>query len=77
MAANPGDARNASAERLTERRRYNRRQSDTQPAPPYFETFDRIAGALEGIEQILRQLAGRFGATADEAAERPPDDTAG
>lgn len=76
MAANPGDAQGVSPERLAERRRYNRRQSDTQPAPPYFETFDRIAGALEGIEQILKQLAKRLGAAPDEGTEPEPPDTA-
>lgn len=36
-----------------DRRRYNRRQLGVV-APPYFEVFERIASALEGIEQHLR-----------------------
>lgn len=35
------------------RRRYNRRTNDTEPTPPYYETFDRIASALEGIQRAL------------------------
>lgn len=77
MAADAGDARSAGPERLTERRRYNRRQSDTQPAPPYFETFDRMATALEGIEETLEQIAQRLGSAPGEAAEPEPPDRSG
>ena len=37
-----------------ERRRQPRRTADA-PAPPYFEAFDRIATALEGIEDAIRE----------------------
>lgn len=42
-----------------ERRRYNRRTT-SDVTPPYFETFERIASALEGIRDELAQ--GRSGA---------------
>lgn len=59
MVANAGDSPEFVPERRPgERRKYNRRQSDSQPAPPYFETFDRIAGALEEIESLLREFVG-------------------
>ena len=49
-----GDS-DSSGERRHERRRtYNRRQTDTTVAPPYFEVFIRIATALENIEQLMR-----------------------
>jgi hypothetical protein len=35
-----------------ERRRYNRRTT-SDVTPPYFETFERIANALEGIRDEL------------------------
>lgn len=35
-----------------ERRRYNRRTT-SDVTPPYFETFERIATALEGIRDEL------------------------
>ena len=35
------------------RRTYNRRTED-QVAPPYYDTFARIAAALESIEDLLR-----------------------
>ena len=35
-----------------ERRRYNRRTT-SDVTPPYFETFERIAQALEGIRDEL------------------------
>jgi len=57
----PSDPEAASgSESSSERRRggrrrtYNRRMDDHDVAPPYFETFDRIATALEHIEAILR-----------------------
>jgi len=38
-----------------ERRRYNRRRPDSETTPPpYYEIFDRIASALEGIETTVR-----------------------
>ena len=36
------------------RRTYNRRSDEHDPVPPYFEIFERIATALEGIEVLLR-----------------------
>jgi hypothetical protein len=36
-------------------RRYNRRPPVSDVQPPYFETFDRIATALEGIERSVAQ----------------------
>ena len=36
------------------RRTYNRRRDDAEVSPPYWETFDRIASALERIEGLLR-----------------------
>lgn len=41
-----------TARPTTERRKYNRRQSP-EGAPPYYETFDRMAAALEDIATIL------------------------
>ncbi|MCW2726606.1 MAG: hypothetical protein JWN35_3527 [Frankiales bacterium] len=53
----PAKGRRASddpaADRPTERRRYNRRTQPQQPGPPYYEAFDRIATALEGIRSAL------------------------
>lgn len=41
--------------RHVRRRQYNRRQGEEPlTAPPYYETFLRIAEALEGIEELLR-----------------------
>ena len=57
-----------------ERRRYNRRAPVSDVTPPYFETFDRIAVALERIERALEQEVASPDATegstqsADEAA---------
>lgn len=54
-SAAPGDGDNGTRERRGGRRRtYNRRLDDKEVSPPYFETFDRIAKALEGIEELLR-----------------------
>jgi hypothetical protein len=36
-----------------ERRRYNRRTMPGEQSPPYYEVFERIAFALEGIQQTL------------------------
>jgi hypothetical protein len=38
---------------VTERRRYNRRTLPGEVSPPYFEVFERIALALEAIQQSL------------------------
>ena len=47
-----GDA-GGPAKAAGERRRYNRRRPDSDSTPPpYYEIFDRIASALEGIESI-------------------------
>ncbi|MGB8652210.1 MAG: hypothetical protein WCD35_16295 [Mycobacteriales bacterium] len=42
-----------------ERRRYNRRAAPSEPSPPYFEVFMRIAVALEGIQDALAPQAER------------------
>ncbi len=64
MGAGAGEPREFAPERRTgERRKYNRRQSDAAPTPPYYEAFDRIAGALESIEQLLRELVQRGAGT--------------
>lgn len=42
--------------RAGERRRYNRRRPEDAVTPPYYEAFERMAVALEGIRE---QLAGR------------------
>jgi hypothetical protein len=39
---------------VPERRRYNRRTTTSEPSPPYFEVFERMAIALEGIQESLR-----------------------
>lgn len=38
-----------------DRRKYNRRATPSTVTPPYFETFERIAVALESIAQNLEQ----------------------
>jgi len=51
----PTEATDRPAERRGGRRRtYNRRSDEHDPTPPYFEVFERIATALEGIEGLLR-----------------------
>jgi hypothetical protein len=41
--------------RPTDRRRtYNRRETDRETSPPYFEVFERIAVALESIAASMR-----------------------
>ncbi len=47
----------------TDRRRYNRRSAPDTASPPYYEVFERIAIALESIDQSLR--------SAEEAPSRP------
>src|SRR3954451_12281427 len=37
----------------SERRRYNRRRPDSQPVPPYFSVFERMADALEAIVVLI------------------------
>ncbi len=62
MGAGAGESREFAPERRSgERRKYNRRQSESLPTPPYYEAFDRIAGALEGIESLLRELVRQTG----------------
>lgn len=66
-AGDPGDGGAGEAEATApgegeqrmgiERRRRPRRGAD-EPSPPYFEAFDRIASALEGIEQALADRSG-------------------
>ena len=36
-----------------EQRRYNRRAPTSDASPPYYETFERIASALERIENLI------------------------
>ncbi|MFL6240288.1 MAG: hypothetical protein ACJ735_12435 [Actinomycetes bacterium] len=36
-----------------ERRRYNRRRPESQPSPPYFAVFERMAESLEAIVSLL------------------------
>src|SRR3954451_3996762 len=36
-----------------ERRRYNRRRPESQPVPPYFSVFERMADALEAIVVLI------------------------
>jgi hypothetical protein len=36
-----------------ERRRYNRRRPESQPVPPYFSVFERMADALEAIVGLI------------------------
>ena len=36
-----------------DRRRYNRRRPESQPVPPYFSVFERMADALEAIVGLL------------------------
>ena len=49
MTGDQADAPGASSS--GERRRYNRRT--TEVTPPYFDAFERIAVALEGIRDLL------------------------
>ena len=44
-----------------ERRRYNRRTGPAAPSPPYFEVFERIALALEGIQDAVGGRTGEQG----------------
>ena len=37
----------------SDRRRYNRRRPESQPVPPYFSVFERMADALEAIVGLL------------------------
>lgn len=47
-------------------RRYNRRSTTSEVAPPYHATFERIAAALEGIERTLTSRAVDLRAASDE-----------
>lgn len=49
------DPRAEPAPAVPERRRYNRRSAAPAVSPPYYETFERIALALERIAQHLDQ----------------------
>ncbi|MCU1602183.1 MAG: hypothetical protein JWO22_2892 [Frankiales bacterium] len=51
-----------------ERRTYNRRQPPTV-TPPYYEAFERIAVAIEGIGSLLQQRQVRL---PDTAGAVPP-----
>lgn len=71
----PRDQRRTGVERRQQTdRRYNRRSPVSDVPPPYFETFDRIASALEGIERSVAQkvidLDARQRQRAGEPAER-------
>lgn len=60
-ADGPGEVPGPRAERRVtpdrratgEQRRYNRRSPASEVTPPYYDVFERIAVALEGIEQQL------------------------
>jgi len=54
MAAESPEGGDAGNRRFTRDRRNQRRRHDDPGWPPYLETFDRIAAALENIEQLLR-----------------------
>ena len=83
MGAGAGESREFAPERRpSERRKYNRRQSDSLPTPPYYEAFDRIAGALESIESLLAELVRRSAGTSgagwpDETRQRDETRPAG
>jgi hypothetical protein len=53
-----------------DRRRYNRRRPDSQPVPPYFSVFERMADALEAIVGLL-------GVAISENQARAEGETAG
>jgi hypothetical protein len=38
-------------------RRYNRRRPGSEPSPPYFSVFERMADALEEIGRLLAVVA--------------------
>ena len=50
-----------------ERRRYNRRRPESQPVPPYFSVFERMADSLEAIVALVAMSVGddERGATAE------------
>ena len=53
-SAAPAARRSRQDRRSTPDRRYNSRQvPESDTTPPYFEVFQRIASALEGIERAL------------------------
>jgi len=54
MSHEENEAPRRERRRSDRRRTYNRRQDDQEISPPYFEVFERIAVALEGIETALR-----------------------
>jgi hypothetical protein len=59
----------------SERRRYNRRRPESQPVPPYFTVFERMADALEAIVGLLGMaIPGRAegAATTDEPTRPVP-----
>ena len=71
------EERSPAAERrgsTAERRRYNRRTT-SDVTPPYFETFERIALALEGIRDELASGQGeRPGSGPRAGPARGPED---
>jgi len=56
----PAEGRAWGSERRNadRRRTYNRRATDREISPPYFEIFERMASALEHIESILDKQTG-------------------
>jgi hypothetical protein len=58
----------ANERRTTERRRYQRRRTE-DITPPYYEAFERMAVALEGIRE---QLAGRSQIALPSDSTGPP-----
>ena len=53
----------------SEQRRYNRRSPVSDQSPPYYDVFERIALALEGVEQAL---SGGAAASVDLRTGGPP-----
>ena len=71
------EERSSPAERrsgTTEKRRYNRRTTP-DVSPPYFETFERIAQALEGIrDELAKGQAHRQGPGSGSGSPRGSGD---
>lgn len=55
-----------------EQRRYNRRSPVSDVSPPYYEIFDRIALALEGVERALTDLVERGVPRSGSRTSGPP-----
>lgn len=57
-----------------EQRRYNRRAPVSDLSPPYYDVFERIALALEGVERALSEgaVSGRSAPSTDLRIEGRP-----